>query len=212
MKTTCILFYIISVVYYTTLLLLFSSPFFVQPILFTPSYSFVIPYLQHAIFLLELFIPDSLAYSVNVLLRSSFKINGTLNYNLTRRFDFLPKSSSGVNWGRTLRGDIITQVNCKISGGHTYWLLYPGGWFVRSMDSQHPGSSKPMSLLNLLLSGVICMYRASLIFNSRFLLALPTTLTSSHLMGWCCCQALFSNGLRIWNIELCILFKCTFIL
>ncbi len=31
------------------------------------------------------------------------------------------------------------------------------------MDSQHPGSSKPMiSLLNLLLSGVICMCRASL--------------------------------------------------
>ncbi len=116
-----------SVVYYTTLLLLFSGPFLVQPILFTPSYSFVIPYLQHAIFLLELFIPDSLAYSVNVLLHSSFKINGTLNYNFTRRFDFLPKSSSGVNCGQTLRGEIITQVNCKISGGHPYNLLYPGG-------------------------------------------------------------------------------------
>ncbi len=104
------------------------------------------------------------------------------HYNLTRRFDFLPKSSSGVNWGRTLRGD------SKISVGHAYCLLYPGGWFARSMDSQHPGSSKPMSLLNLLLSGVICMCRASLIFNSRFLLALSTTLTSSCLMGWCCCQ------------------------
>ncbi len=46
-----------------------------------------------------------------------------------------------------------------------------------------------MSLLNLLLSGVICMCTASLIFNSRFSLALSTTLTSSHLMGWCCCQA-----------------------
>ncbi len=33
------------------------------------------------------------------------------------------------------------------------------------------------------------MCRASLIFNSWFLLALSTTLTSSHLMGWCCCQA-----------------------
>ncbi len=27
-----------------------------------------------------------------------------------------------------------------------------------SMECQHPGSSKPMSLLNLLLSGVICSY------------------------------------------------------
>ncbi len=51
------------------------------------------------------------------------------------------------------------------------------------MDSQYPGSSKPMSLLNFLLSGVMCTYRASLIFNSRLLLALSTTLTSSHLMG-----------------------------
>ncbi len=66
---------------------------------------------------------------------------------------------------------------------YSYCLLCPGGWFTRSMDSQHPGSSKPMPLLNLLLSGVICMCRASLIFNSRFLLALSTTLTSSHLMG-----------------------------
>ncbi len=39
-----------------------------------------------------------------------------------------------------------------------------------------------MSLLNLL-SGVICMCRASLIFYSRFLLALSTILTSSHLVS-----------------------------
>ncbi len=57
------------------------------------------------------------------------------------------------------------------------------------MDSQHPGSSKPLSLLNLVLSGVICMCRASLIFNSRFLLALSTnSYLFPLLMRWCCCQ------------------------
>ncbi len=75
------------------------------------------------------------------------------------------------------------STSCKISGGYAYCLLYPGGWFARSMDSQHPGSSKPMHLLNLLLSGVICMCRASLIFNSRFLLALSTTLTY-RIVSW----------------------------
>ncbi len=40
------------------------------------------------------------------------------------------------------------------------------------MQHGQPASWK-LSLLNLLLSGVICMCRASLIFNSRFLLALP---------------------------------------
>ncbi len=83
---------------------------------------------------------------------------------------------------------INNNVNNEISGGYAYCLLYPEGWFACSIDSQHSGSSKPMSLLKLL-SSVICMCRASLNFNSRFLLALSTTPTSSGLLGWCCCQA-----------------------
>ncbi len=46
------------------------------------------------------------------------------NYNLTRRFDFLPKSSSGVNWGRTLRGDIIAQN--KQQGTLTVYYILEG--------------------------------------------------------------------------------------
>ncbi len=50
-------------------------------------------------------------------------------------------------------------------------------------DSQHPRSSKPMSLLNVLLSDVICMCRVSMILKSRFLLTLSKSHTSSHLRG-----------------------------
>ncbi len=49
------------------------------------------------------------------------------NYNLTQRFDF-KKSSSRVNWGRTLRGDIITQ-----NKQHDFWrarLLFIISWRV----------------------------------------------------------------------------------
>ncbi len=45
-------------------------------------------------------------------------------------------------------------------------LLFIISWrviYMHGIDSQHPGSSKPKSLLNLL-SGVICMCRAILIF------------------------------------------------
>ncbi len=138
----------------------------------------------------KLHIPRNLTICIiNMLIGNISLFNSQyFNYNLTRRFRFLPKSSSGVNWGRTLRGDIITQ-----NKQQDFWkahLLFIISWRVICMQHGQPASwnSKPMSLLNLLLSGVFCMCRASLIFNSQFLLALSTTLTASHFMGWCCCQ------------------------
>ncbi len=95
-------------------------------------------------------------------------------------------------------------VKSKITGGYSYFLLYPEGWFPHRIDSQHPESSKPMSLLNLLLSGVVCMCRASLIFKSRFLLDLSTTLTgfvyNSYLFPFNGVMLLPSTFSNDWNV------------
>ncbi len=44
---------------------------------------------------------------MNVIIANFLILTANIvNKDLIQRFDFLPKSSSGINWGQTFRGDI----------------------------------------------------------------------------------------------------------